>query len=244
MDRTSHTLPLSAVGEVEARTKMKEFWKENSKEATVEEMMLDSQANELTQYELPEILSILPCLRESNVLELGAGIGRYTSHLLTKAKHVTAVDFMESFVEKNRRNNGHHSNVTFIQSDVTKLEIPKNSIDLIFSNWLLMYLSNEELKTFMKKSLHWLRPGGFLFFRESCNHRSGDAKLECNPTFYRTDEDYNHLVSSVDIEEPEGGQKIGYKIVLKKKIQAYMKIKNNPNQVCWLLEKVSRSHDN
>lgn len=50
---------------------------------------------------------------------------RYTHHLLTKAKHVTAVDFMESFVEKNKENNGHHSNVTFIQADVTKLEIPK-----------------------------------------------------------------------------------------------------------------------
>lgn len=112
----------------------------------------------------------------------------------------------------------------------------------------------------------------------------GDVKVERDPTFYRTDEDYCHLVSSVDIEEPEGGQKIGYKIVLKKKIQAYIKVwlmswkltcpncnptfpqigssvgkwldvskmcvlllsqfKNNPNQVCWLLEKVSRSHDN
>ncbi|XP_011608844.2 phosphoethanolamine N-methyltransferase 3-like isoform X1 [Takifugu rubripes] len=225
-----------------ARTKMTEFWKEHSKEATVEEMMLDSQANELTQYELPEILSILPCLRESNVLELGAGIGRYTSHLLTKAKHVTAVDFMESFVEKNRRNNGHHSNVTFIRSDVTKLEIPKNSIDFIFSNWLLMYLSDEELKTFIKKSLHWLRPGGFLFFRESCNHRSGDTKREFNPTYYRTDAQYSHLVSSVDVEEPEG-PKIGFDIVLKKKVQAYIEMKNNPNQVCWLLEKVSRSSD-
>lgn len=51
---------------------------------------------------------------------------RYTSHLLTKAKHVTAVDFMESFVEKNRQENGHHSNVTFVQADVTKLEVPQN----------------------------------------------------------------------------------------------------------------------
>lgn len=51
---------------------------------------------------------------------------RYTSHLLTMAKHVTAVDFMESFVEKNRQNNGHHSNVAFIQADITKLEVPKN----------------------------------------------------------------------------------------------------------------------
>lgn len=58
-----------------ARTTMTAFWKEHSREATMEEMMLDSQANKLTQHELPEILSTLPCLNESNVLELGAGIG-------------------------------------------------------------------------------------------------------------------------------------------------------------------------
>lgn len=47
------------------------------------------------------------------------------------------------------------------------------SIDFIFSNWLLMYLSDEELKVLLEKMLGWLRPSGFLFFRESCNHRSG-----------------------------------------------------------------------
>ena len=49
------------------------------------------------------------------------------------------------------------------------------SFDFIFSNWLLMYLSDEELNTFTEKLLGWLRPGGFLFFRESCNHRSGTS---------------------------------------------------------------------
>lgn len=47
------------------------------------------------------------------------------------------------------------------------------SIDFVFSNWLLMYLSDDEVKCFIQKILGWLRPGGFLFFRESCNHRSG-----------------------------------------------------------------------
>lgn len=47
------------------------------------------------------------------------------------------------------------------------------SFDFIFSNWLLMYLSDEELKSFFERMLSWLKPGGFLFFRESCNHRSG-----------------------------------------------------------------------
>ncbi|XP_074504801.1 uncharacterized protein LOC141775384 [Sebastes fasciatus] len=224
-----------------SRNNMTEFWKEHSKDATVEEMMLDSRARELTQHELPEILSLLPSLAGSRVLELGAGIGRYTSHLLTKAGHVTAVDFMESFVEGNRQDNGHHSNATFLQADVTTLDFPQNSFDFIFSNWLLMYLSDEELKSFTEKVLCWLRPGGFLFFRESCNHRSGDSKRDFNPTCYRTEAQYNHMVTSQQMETPKGGQTFGFDIVLKKKVQAYVEMKNNPNQICWLLEKVSRS---
>ncbi|CAB1455075.1 unnamed protein product [Pleuronectes platessa] len=223
------------------RGHMTEFWKEHSKDATMEEMMLDSRARELTEQELPEILSMLPCLSGRRVLELGAGIGRYTTHLLSKADHVTAVDFMESFVERNRQDNGHHKNGTFIQADVTKLDIPQNSIDFIFSNWLLMYLSDEELKCLVKKMLGWLRPGGFLFFRESCNYRSGDSKRDFNPTCYRTEAQYSHLVSSVQVEEAEGGKTIGFDVVMKKKVEAYVEMKNNPNQICWLLERVSRS---
>ncbi|XP_071773432.1 phosphoethanolamine methyltransferase [Centroberyx gerrardi] len=220
---------------------MTEFWKEHSKQATVEEMMLDSHARELTKQELPEILSLLPSLAGQRVLELGAGIGRYTSHLLTQADHVTAVDFMESFVAKNRQDNGHHSNSAFIQADVTKLDFPKNSFDMIFSNWLLMYLSEEELKSVTEKMLSWLAPGGFLFFRESCNHQSGDCKRDFNPTHYRTQAQYSHLMTSAQWEEPEGAKKFGFDIVLTKKVQTYVKMKNNQNQICWLLEKVPRS---
>lgn len=53
----------------------------------------------------------------------------------------------------------------------------------------------------------------------------GDTKREFNPTFYRTDAQYSHLVSSIDVVEPEGGQKFGYDIVLKKKVQAYIEVK-------------------
>ncbi|XP_031608597.1 phosphoethanolamine methyltransferase isoform X2 [Oreochromis aureus] len=223
------------------RSNMTEFWKEHSKAATVEEMMLDSRAKELTQHELPEILSMLPSLEGCKVLELGAGIGRYTKHLLTKAAHVTAVDFMESFIEKNRQENGHHSNGTFLQADVTKLDVPQNSIDFMFSNWLLMYLSDEELNSVMQKMLTWLKPGGFLFFRESCNHRSGDSKRDFNPTCYRTEAQYSHITTTVQVTEPKEGQTFGFDIVLKRRVQTYVEMKNNPNQICWLLEKVSRS---
>lgn len=54
---------------------------------------------------------------------------RYTSHLIGKARHVTAVDFMENFVEKNKEENSHLGNAKFIQADVTKLEFPEKRLE-------------------------------------------------------------------------------------------------------------------
>ena len=54
---------------------MTEFWKEHSKDGSMEEMMLDSKAEELSKDELPEILSYLPDFKGKDVVELGAGIG-------------------------------------------------------------------------------------------------------------------------------------------------------------------------
>jgi hypothetical protein len=47
------------------------------------------------------------------------------------------------------------------------------SFDIVFSNWLFMYLSDEETEQLLQNSLSWLAPGGTLFFRESCFHSSG-----------------------------------------------------------------------
>ena len=57
------------------REVMTEFWQEHSQDASVEEMMLDTNAEELTKHELPEILSYLPSWEQKDVVELGAGIG-------------------------------------------------------------------------------------------------------------------------------------------------------------------------
>nr|XP_015194380.1 PREDICTED: LOW QUALITY PROTEIN: phosphoethanolamine N-methyltransferase 3-like [Lepisosteus oculatus] len=67
--------------EAVVRHKMTEFWQEHSQQATVEEMMLDSNAQLLTQHELPEILALLPDLEGLTVLELGAGIGSWSLSL-------------------------------------------------------------------------------------------------------------------------------------------------------------------
>lgn len=48
---------------------------------------------------------------------------------------------------QNQSMNGHYKNVKFMCADVASpdLKFSEESVDLIFSNWLLMYLSDTEV---------------------------------------------------------------------------------------------------
>lgn len=63
---------------------------------------------------------------------------------------------------QNESINGHHKNVKFMCADVTSpnLHISEGSVDLMFSNWLLMYLSDKEVSFFF-----------FFCFVEKLKHR-------------------------------------------------------------------------
>lgn len=91
--------------------------------------------------------------------------------------------------------NGHYDNIDFKCADVTSpdLDIASGSADLVFSNWLLMYLSDEEVAALVTHVMKWLRPGGHVFFRESCFHQSGDHKRKNNPTHYRQPSAYTKV---------------------------------------------------
>ncbi|KAI5568775.1 hypothetical protein BDE02_12G035700 [Populus trichocarpa] len=132
---------------VEEREIQKKYWMDNISDLSVNAMMLDSKASELDKEERPEILSLLPPYEGKTVLELGAGIGRLTGELAQKASQVVALDFIESAIKKNENINGHYKNVKFMCADVTSpdLNFSEGSVDLIFSNWLLMYLSDKEV---------------------------------------------------------------------------------------------------
>lgn len=49
---------------------------------------------------LDQVLSLLPPYNGKTVLELGAGIGRFTGELAKEAGHLLAVDFIESVIKK------------------------------------------------------------------------------------------------------------------------------------------------
>ena len=178
------------------RKVQKNYWIEHSVDLTVEAMMLDSKAADIDKEERPEVLSLLPPYEGKTILELGAGIGRFTGDLAKKAGHVIALDFIENVIKKNETINGHYKNVKFLCADVTSpdLAFTEGSLDLIFSNWLLMYLSDKEVENLAERMLKWLKVGGHIFFRESCFHQSGDCKRKNNPTHYREPRFYTKVL--------------------------------------------------
>lgn len=228
----------------EEREMQKKYWIEHSVDLTVEAMMLDSKAKDLDKEERPEVLSLLPPYEGKSVLELGAGIGRFTGELAKKAGQVLAMDFIDSVIKKNESVNGHHKNVKFMCADVTspELNISMESVELIFSNWLLMYLSDKEVENLAKRMVKWLKVGGFIFFRESCFHQSGDSKRKSNPTHYREPRFYTKVFKECQIDDGSG-QSFELSLVGCKCIGAYVRNKKNQNQICWIWQKVNSQDD-
>eukprot|EP00405_Crypthecodinium_cohnii_P016879 CAMPEP_0206458884 /NCGR_PEP_ID=MMETSP0324_2-20121206/23841_1 /ASSEMBLY_ACC=CAM_ASM_000836 /TAXON_ID=2866 /ORGANISM="Crypthecodinium cohnii, Strain Seligo" /LENGTH=882 /DNA_ID=CAMNT_0053930319 /DNA_START=59 /DNA_END=2704 /DNA_ORIENTATION=- len=216
-----------------ARDSFLEYWNADHSAPTLENMMLDSNAGQMDRLERPEILSALPSLAGKRVLELGAGIGRFSGILAQKSGEVLAVDFVESSCAENRRLNAHHKNLKVQHDDVTMLELEPKSFELVFSNWLLMYLTDDEVRDFATNVLKWLRPGGHLFFRESCFHASGDAARRFNPTQYRDPNAYSQIFSEAVAED---GSR--FQLQATNCVESYAQIKGNVHQMWFRWEKI------
>jgi phosphoethanolamine N-methyltransferase len=219
------------------RDQFRSYWVEEHGAPTLENMMLDSNAATMDLLERPEILAELPSLNGKVVLELGAGIGRFSSSLAEKASHVTSVDFVEASCEINRNSNSHFANLKVVCEDALKLSFQSSSFDVVFSNWLLMYLSDDEVQKLANNCIEWLKPGGRIFFRESCFHRSGNVSRTWNPTIYRDPRAYFKFFN--DARGSDGSR---FQLCNTSCVHAYVRMKNNPNQIWWVWEKCSSGH--
>ncbi|MBA0863717.1 hypothetical protein Goshw_024926 [Gossypium schwendimanii] len=199
----------------------KNYWMEHSIDLTEDGTILDSKDVDLDKEDRLEVLSLLPPYEGKSILELGAGIGRFTGELAQKADSVIALDFIEDVIKKNESINGHYKNIKFLCADATSpdLDISEGSMDLIFSNLLLMYLSDEEVENLAQRMMKWLKVGGHIFFREACFDQSGDCKRKHDPSHYREPRFYTQACALM--------------------IQPYCL----QMQICWIWEKVSSDND-
>jgi len=121
-------------------------------------MFLNFRAEKLDPLERAEIKKILPPLDEKTVLDLGAGIGRFTKLFAPSAKKVVAVDLCSHFIEEGKKSTSSFTNIEWISRDVMEVDFAPQSFDLIFISWVLMYLEIDEVKKLIIKLQKWLKP--------------------------------------------------------------------------------------
>ncbi|CAA7057322.1 unnamed protein product [Microthlaspi erraticum] len=158
-------------------------------------------------------------------------VRRFTCELAQKAGEPIALDFIDSVIKKNESVNGHYKNVKFMCADVTSpdLKSTDGSIDLILSNWLLMYLSDKEVELLVERMVGWIKVGGYIFFRESCFHQSGDSKRKSNPTHYHEPCFYTKVFQECQTRDAAGNS-FELSMIGCKCIGAYVKSKKNQYQ--------------
>lgn len=133
------------------------FWKEQ--DPNLGSMLLKSNAKEVAEADKTEVVGYLPDLKGKKILELAAGIGRFTGYFSSVADHVTAVDFVPHFIEAQEK----RSNLALICADAMDLKFEENSFDFVFFNGLLMYLEDDEMELLLQRIAGWLKPSGELF---------------------------------------------------------------------------------
>jgi phosphoethanolamine N-methyltransferase len=234
---------------VSERDVFKSFWDKYSGVTDNRSMMLNQNADEFEQSDRMDILSSLPDLRGKDVVDIGAGIGRFTTCLAQTARHVFSTDFIESFIAKNRERNEKLGNVTFQVGDAVHLKLDEQSVDLVFTNWLMMYLQDEEVIAFLTNALRWLRPNGYMHLRESCSepsttkNKSGSLHkaMEPNPTSYRFSSQYINLLKTIRFRD--SNDKVWQLDPMWAcSVPTYVNHSGNWRQVHWLVQKIE-AHD-
>ena len=57
------------------------------------------------------------------------------------------MDFIEEYIKKNEELNGSkYTNIDFRCGDATQIQFNDGEFDVVFSNWLLMYLTDTEVQ--------------------------------------------------------------------------------------------------
>uniref|UniRef100_A0A0N4ZHS7 phosphoethanolamine N-methyltransferase n=1 Tax=Parastrongyloides trichosuri TaxID=131310 RepID=A0A0N4ZHS7_PARTI len=238
------------------RERFLEYWKQFGTDASINNMMLHANASVFEEKDREDVCLMLPDYTNKRVLDVGAGIGRFTAILSIHASSTYATDFMKSYVEKLRllrkkvRDSG--KKLTVKQEDATCLTFKKKSFFLIFTNWLLMYMNDIESVLFLQKSLKWLEEGGYFKFRESCSEPSvlgiesvydlcSFNKNIQNPTIYRYSSVYIKMIEAIRYVDKKK-RMWKYEIEICSSVPTYIDYGSNWRQVQMKLKKVRANY--
>lgn len=104
--------------------------------------------------------------RQSKVLEIGAGTGRYSIALAKEGMNVTAVELVESNLAVLRENSKGMGNLTSVQGDATDLSrFPDHAFDVTLCFGPLYHLyETDEINSAIDEAIRVTKPGGVILF--------------------------------------------------------------------------------
>jgi len=131
-------------------------------------------------YERPALLSMLPPLAQSRVLDAGCGSGWYAAYLCDQGAQVTAVDYDLEFVALTRQRLGGRASV--LQADLSQpLQFANDAeFDLVVSPLVMHYIKDWE--PVLAEFQRILKPRGLLVF--STHHPFMDWKNFDRPDYF------------------------------------------------------------
>ncbi|CAK9008980.1 unnamed protein product [Durusdinium trenchii] len=101
------------------------------------------------------------------VLDCGAGIGRVTKGLLLDLfERVDLVEPNDRLLEEAKKQVGARAE-RLIASSLEKFEPEEGRYDVIWAQWVLLYLTDEDLVAFLQRCKKGLRPNGMIFVKEN-----------------------------------------------------------------------------
>ena len=113
----------------------------------------------------------IPVGKDSNVLELGCGVGRITKSLASEFKSVTAIDISPGNLEIARTELSSLSNVHFLLADqMNSLNQIPNDFDIFLSVITLQHNPPEIQKVFLANMLSKLKKNGSIAYFQTVTH--------------------------------------------------------------------------
>lgn len=148
-------------------------------------------------YEKPALASLLPNLNGLKVLSFGCGSG--TDLYLAKEQkpaQIIGVDPSAGLLEIAQKD---HPDVRFIKGGAEAIDLPENSLDVIYSSLVMHYV--EDWTSTIRKLSNLLKPGGTFVF--SCAH-----PIESATAYGQTDDGSKYALVGRKIHKPTDDQQI------------------------------------
>ena len=128
--------------------------------------------------------------KEMTVLDLGAGNGYVSRAVAGHVGKVIAVDIsgeMLKELKKKAREDG-IGNIEILENDGLDMTLENESVDMVFASMYLHHI--EEPQDAIKEMYRVLKPGGFVFLADFCEHKDTEMKEKMHDAWpgFNTDE--------------------------------------------------------